>query len=229
LYPADFSLFVWASKLAAAGTSGLAALAAGVDTAGGALESGVADTTGVALETGVADTTGGEGGGGSAASACESAPAHKETNKSFSFSIAPVCHEEAVQVNGKTSAIGPETGFDPPIKKPGLKPGFQVPMPLAAPFSEALDDDWSFLFVSGPIASEQHFSLAPSPKLALLQRSVKINVAQKQQHLLPVRADPRVLVSLTASKSTSRRIKNRGQAHKIDGTARGGAHSTRLF
>jgi hypothetical protein len=196
----------------------LAALSAGVDTVGGA------------LETGVADTTGGDGGGGSAASACESAPAHKETNKSFSFSIAPVCHEGAVQVNGKTSsAIGPETGFEPPIKKPGSKPGFQVPMPLAAPFSEALDDDWSFLFVSGPIASEQHFSLAPSPKLALLQRSVKINVAQKQQHLLPVRAGPQVLVSLTAGKSTSRRIKNRGQAHKIDGTARGGAHSTRLF
>jgi hypothetical protein len=28
-----------------------------------------------------------------------------------------------------------------------------------------------------PIAFEQHFSCAPSPKLALLQRSVKINVA----------------------------------------------------
>ena len=29
-----------------------------------------------------------------------------------------------------------------------------------------------------PIASEQHSSCAPSPKLALLQRSVKLNVAK---------------------------------------------------
>jgi hypothetical protein len=67
----------------------LAALAAGVDTAGGSLETGVADTTGGALETGVADTAGDEG-GGSSANACESAPTHKETNKSFRCRIAPV-------------------------------------------------------------------------------------------------------------------------------------------
>jgi hypothetical protein len=86
-----------------------------------------------------------------------------------------------------------------------------------------------FLFPSSPIASEQHSSLAPSPKLALLQRSVKINVAQKQQQLLPVLAGSQVRVSLGLSKSTKWRVKNRGQAHKIDHAARGGAHSTRLF
>jgi hypothetical protein len=68
----------------------LAALAAGVDAAGGVLETGVADSAGGALETGVADATGGDGGGGSAASACESAPTHKETSKSFRCRIAPV-------------------------------------------------------------------------------------------------------------------------------------------
>jgi hypothetical protein len=40
-----------------------------------------------------------------------------------------------------------------------------------------------FLCPFSPIASEQHSSLAPSPKLALLQRSVKINVARKQQQM----------------------------------------------
>jgi hypothetical protein len=34
-----------------------------------------------------------------------------------------------------------------------------------------------FCFPFSPIASEQHSSLAPSPKPALLQRSVKFNVA----------------------------------------------------
>jgi hypothetical protein len=41
-----------------------------------------------------------------------------------------------------------------------------------------------------PIASEQHSSLALSPKLALLQRRVKINVAQKQQKMSGIPAGP---------------------------------------
>jgi hypothetical protein len=67
------------------------------------------------------------------------------------------------------------------IKKPGQSPAFNSPC-LSRRFNvAALGDDWSFLFPYGPIASEQHSSLAPPSKLALLRRSVKINVVQKQQ------------------------------------------------
>ena len=54
-------------------------------------------------------------------------------------------------------------------------------MPLAALFC-ALDDDRSFYFPRSPIASEQHCSRAPPPKLALLQRNVKINVAYQSNN-----------------------------------------------
>jgi hypothetical protein len=47
-----------------------------------------------------------------------------------------------------------------------------------------------------PIASEQHSSLAPSLKLALLRRSVKINVVQKQQHGRSLKRSRPVRVSL---------------------------------
>ena len=68
------------------------------------------------------------------------------------------------------------------IKKPGQSPAFSSPC-HSRRFIVALGDDRSFLFPYSPIASEQHSSLATPSKLALLRRSVKINVAQKQ-HLL---------------------------------------------
>jgi len=52
-------------------------------------------------------------------------------------------------------------------------------------FAVRSGDDWSFYFPN-PFASEQHSRLAFAAKLALLQRSVKINVPKKQQLLRPI-------------------------------------------
>ena len=57
-----------------------------------------------------------------------------------------------------------------------------------------------------PIASEQHSSLAPSLKLALLRRSVKINVVQKQQHLMAAQKKPPGSSILDPGIQTSRRM-----------------------
>jgi hypothetical protein len=58
----------------------LASLAAAVDPGGGALETGAAAGCG-------------DGGGESAAMACESAPTHKETNKTFMYCMVRICHK----------------------------------------------------------------------------------------------------------------------------------------
>jgi hypothetical protein len=67
-----------------------------------------------------------------------------------------------------------------PIKKPGIA-RLSSPHAYTWRFSSRFGDDRSFHFPGSPIASEQHSSLEPAPKLALLQRSAKINVVQKQQ------------------------------------------------
>jgi hypothetical protein len=70
------------------------------------------------------------------------------------------------------------------IKKPGLSARLSSPHASRGALYKSLVDDRSFLFPFSPMASEQHSSLAPRPKLALLQRSVKINVSKKQ-HAVP--------------------------------------------
>src|SRR5450432_2313334 len=75
-----------------------------------------------------------------------------------------------------TGQLGHKRSNTPPAnKKAGLCPALKSPCLFVALFLRS-GKDWSFVFWN-PIASEQHSSSEPPPKLALLQRSAKFNVA----------------------------------------------------
>src|SRR5580658_5176753 len=97
-------------------------------------------------------------------------------------------------------------------------------MPFVALLSRS-GDDWSFLLPLNRIASEQHSSAQPPLKLALLQRSVKINVVQKQQSGVR-RNDFAYPWQQTSNKNGDLRC---GQGLKIIRSAHRRSYSTRLL
>src|SRR6266404_2992188 len=105
-------------------------------------------------------------------------------------------------------------------------------MPSVAPLCCALAVI-GLLLPWNPIAFEQHSSPEPAPKLALLQRSVKINVARKQQVTIaagrPLRRPIADFAYPSRNKCMSSGEPRCGQGLEVILSARHRAHSAGLF